>query len=64
MVGRRDCKAGSQRRGMEVLKSEGEGRTACQGDRAGEVSRRRSVARRQWTVAVLGRERVRDLGTV
>lgn len=64
MVGRRDCKVGFQRRGMEVLKSDAEGRTACQGARADEVSRRRSVARRPWIVVVLGRERVRDLGTV
>lgn len=64
MVGRRDCKVGFQRRGMEVLKSDGEGRTACQGARADEVSRRRSVARRPWIVVFLGRERVRDLGTV
>jgi len=40
VVGRRDCKVGFQRRGMEVLKSDGEGRTACQGARADEVSRR------------------------
>ena len=64
MVGRRDGKVGFQRRGMEVLKSDGEGRTACQGARADEVSRRRSVARRPWIVVFLGRERVRDLGTV
>jgi hypothetical protein len=64
VVGRRDCKVGFQRRGMEVLKSDGEGRTACQGARADEVSRRRSVARRPWIVVFLGRERVRDLGTV
>ena len=63
-AGKRDCRIGCQRRGMEVLKSRGEGRTACQGARAEEVSRSRSVARRLWIVVVFERARVRDLGTV
>lgn len=64
MTGRSDCSVVCQRRGIEVLKSEGEGRTACQRERADEVSRRRSVAKRLWIVLVLGRARERDLGTV
>jgi hypothetical protein len=64
VVGRRDCRVGCQRSGIEVLKSRGEGRTACQGPRVEDVSRRRSVARRLWIVLILGRDRVRDLGTV
>lgn len=63
-VGRRACKEGSQRRGMEVWKSKAVGRTARQGSRAEEVSRRRSVARRLWIVVVFGRRRERDLGMV
>jgi hypothetical protein len=62
-VGRRDCRVGYQRRGIEVVKSDGEGRTACHGARAEVVLRRRSVARRLWIVLVFGRARVRDLGT-
>jgi len=64
VVGRRDCRVGCQRSGIEVVKSRGEGRTARQGSRAEDVSRRSSVARRLWIVLTLGRDRVRDSGTV
>ena len=62
--GRRDCNERCQRRGMEILKSEAVGRTACQAARTEVVSRRRSVARRLWIVEVLGSARMSDLGTV
>lgn len=61
LPGRRDCRVGCQRRGIEAVKSEGVGRTDRHGARRADVSRQRSRARREWIVGfgVLGRERMR-----
>ena len=63
-MGRSRWRGSSHKRGIDSLKSDGEGRTDRQSAYSGEVSRHNSVANRAWVVTLLPSDFVIVEGTV